>query len=270
MNLLDLASYVIGDDVRCIKEGPASIIATLVVMIGWYISRRAQIKSERINNTAKYINVLTADNLGKPLIEYGILLRAIINNEKQRDIKYISDVDNLKKILTIIEKTATSVSVGLISESYDNKIAATFYRDSFNAFSWYISHIRNEFKSDTIFMHFEQYVIRSNFRSGRLVSFIAELIYGYPIFSINQTIFKIEYALFRPVYGFEKNYLLEKFENVQRMQRDILYLKLLMAYCIFVVAYVFIANPIFIEYIADIPISSPRIAFPKCSAALEN
>jgi hypothetical protein len=224
MGIQEILSHVLGvTDVKLINQGYASIIATIAVMFGWYVSRRGQIIAERVKNTIGFEHILNSKEMIEDLNKIGKHIRS---GEFPDEIYKNSEIQaSLAAVLNKVEGASAAISAGFISEKYHLSLSRTFYEHLFIASAKYIAHARKEGNSKTFYIEYETFYIRNFIRKFRPIATIIEAIYAYPIFKVEYKIFKIEYFIICHIFKMKRNFLDETMREVV-VARRLMYLML--------------------------------------------
>ncbi|MCW2283788.1 hypothetical protein M2323_001780 [Rhodoblastus acidophilus] len=214
--LSDLFFNVVGVPFDKLQTQQAAVISSLVVIIGWYIARLSQIKSDRVKNTMAFVDFLRSEEVAN-------YRKAISKKVNTRGAFSLFDSETrqpLMRILEIIEYTCASISTGLISESYIYSVQKTLIHSLFISSSKMTHNMRVFRGSNTIYENIEAFYIRTVFYRHNFAIAIIDAIFGRPLYGLSLTLFRFEYKFLSKLYNLNDNYLLEDWNRIKKYYNE--------------------------------------------------
>jgi hypothetical protein len=212
------------EKIQDIGEGYAVLVSSCLVIIGWYISRVGQAKSDRVQNSISFVSVKRDKDLQEALSK----VKDIINN--RQIFNEPPGTDKFRAMLGILQQLeyqSASIRTGLISEEFIDKTERTFIQTVFRSCSPYIHQMRVERGAPTIMENLESVFLRSFIRGKNPGIFILELILSKPLFALTLKEFRFNYWLLRSIHSIDEHYLKEDWVRLKRLHSELRKIQLL-------------------------------------------
>lgn len=237
-----LGRFVGIEDLTDIGEGYAVFLSSIIVVLGWYVSRRGQINSERSRHTSEWIRVLkqpkTQERV-KALSTYVVKGQptpcdpALLTKEQKQA---------LSDLLADAEEQSVAVRLGVISETYVDQTERQFLQYAFIIASPYIHSVRQSLSAKTHYQNIEIYFIRSYIRKAGLIYRVLNIVCAHPPYRYSLFLFKLRYRMCRMLDPtMHEDYLLNSWPDTRarmRRLRRLRYLLLSLSFAAFYIAFV--------------------------------
>lgn len=165
-----------------------ALVSVTAVAIGWFATRRGQIRGDRAKHSHAYLGILDKDDHLKslktitPLLNKGEVYIESNFPEKQR-----SEISGaLWDCLQVMERASISIKMGYISEEYFCDSYKTLSDRLFRVSYHYISNIRTEKNAPSIWKNYENLFLRIQFPERPLIVLAVEYLYVCPRFSVTE------------------------------------------------------------------------------------
>lgn len=202
------------EDIRKINDGYAIFLAAIVTFLGFHLSRRNQILSDRSKNTYALVTVFEdpayKENLGHlvPYLKDGISLP----NVDQIDFELRT---HLAPILAKMEYLCVAVREGYVSEKYLDATLRSAIHSVFRSSSKFMHSKRAQNKNKTNFLNFEIFFVRSFLKNRGIVLGFLEWAACRPMYTLSYRKFRLEYWFLRRFMSLASDPLLEDWWRIK-------------------------------------------------------
>lgn len=234
MGFGELLGHAVGldDHIRTIGEGYAVLLSTVSVVVGWIVTSRRAINQHRRENAHTYIiekDPQRRDTFSS--IPY-FRTRTLVPDYSETDPDPIQS--SVIRVLNELEYMANDIKHGHVFEHHIANAQGRLVCNAFRTSRRLIATVRSTRKTPTTYTNLETLYIRWEYPGASSFTRVFEWALNRPIFPLTRMNFTMKYALCRHFFDLDKDFLLEKPENVQTaFRRFNLIFRWVLAYALF-------------------------------------